>query len=58
MQLNAKGAGLDAAGAGKPMTMFEGFTLGMVDVGEAALRVRHGGSGPPVLLLHGHPRGL
>ncbi|MCW2643184.1 MAG: alpha/beta fold family hydrolase [Dactylosporangium sp.] len=38
------------------MTMFEGFTLGMVDVGEAALRVRHGGSGPPVLLLHGHPR--
>jgi haloacetate dehalogenase len=27
-----------------------------VDVGEAVLRVRRGGSGPPVLLLHGHPR--
>ena len=36
--------------------MFEGFALERVDVGEAELRVRHGGSGPPVLLLHGHPR--
>ena len=36
--------------------MFEGFALEFVDVGEATLRVRHGGSGPPVLLLHGHPR--
>ena len=36
--------------------MFEGFTLERVDVGEAVLRVRHGGSGPPLLLLHGHPR--
>jgi haloacetate dehalogenase len=36
--------------------MFEGFALERVDVGEAVLRVRHGGSGPPVLLLHGHPR--
>ena len=36
--------------------MFEGFALDFVDVGEAMLRVRHGGSGPPVLLLHGHPR--
>jgi haloacetate dehalogenase len=36
--------------------MFEGFTLDHVDVGDAVLRVRHGGSGPPVLLLHGHPR--
>jgi haloacetate dehalogenase len=35
--------------------MFDG-TLEPVDVGEAVLRVRHGGSGPPVLLLHGHPR--
>ncbi|GGM69546.1 hydrolase [Lentzea pudingi] len=26
------------------------------DVGEAVLRVRTGGAGPPVLLLHGHPR--
>lgn len=36
--------------------MFEGFELERIDVGEAELRVRHGGSGPPVLLLHGHPR--
>jgi haloacetate dehalogenase len=36
--------------------MFEGFALERVDVGEAVLRVRHGGSGPPLLLLHGHPR--
>ena len=36
--------------------MFEGFTLDHIDTGEAVLRVRHGGSGPPVLLLHGHPR--
>jgi haloacetate dehalogenase len=36
--------------------MFEGFKLEFIDVGEAVLRVRHGGSGPPVLLLHGHPR--
>jgi haloacetate dehalogenase len=38
------------------MGMFEGSTLERVDVGPAVLRVRHGGSGPPVLLLHGHPR--
>ncbi|MFG1777967.1 alpha/beta fold hydrolase [Micromonospora sp. NPDC049048] len=36
--------------------MFEGFTLEHIDVGEVRLRVRHGGSGPPVVLLHGHPR--
>jgi haloacetate dehalogenase len=35
---------------------FEGFTLQTVDCGDVALRVRHGGSGPPVVLLHGHPR--
>ena len=36
--------------------MFDGFTDEMIDCGEALLRVRHGGSGPPVLLIHGHPR--
>src|SRR5437763_11768073 len=36
--------------------MFEGFQLDMVDAGEAVIRVRHGGSGPPLLLLHGHPQ--
>jgi haloacetate dehalogenase len=36
--------------------VFEGFTLSHVDVGDVMLRVRHAGSGPAVLLLHGHPR--
>ncbi|MFD8530128.1 alpha/beta fold hydrolase [Streptosporangium canum] len=36
--------------------MFEGFKEERVGTGEAELFVRHGGSGPPVLLLHGHPR--
>jgi haloacetate dehalogenase len=36
--------------------MFEGFALEMIALPEATLRVRHGGAGPPVLLLHGHPR--
>lgn len=36
--------------------MFEGFRLETLELSEATLRVRHGGSGPPVLLLHGHPR--
>lgn len=36
--------------------MFEGFKVSMIDTGEAVIRVRHGGSGPPLLLLHGHPQ--
>jgi haloacetate dehalogenase len=36
--------------------MFDGFQLDHVDVGDVRLRVRHGGSGPAVLLVHGHPR--
>lgn len=32
------------------------FTTERIDVGPVTLRVRHGGSGPAVLLLHGHPR--
>ncbi len=36
--------------------MFEGFVCDEVDVGETVLRVRHGGAGPPLVLLHGHPR--
>ena len=34
---------------------FENFELSRIDVGEATLRVRHGGGGPPLLLLHGYP---
>lgn len=36
--------------------MFDRFQLETIELAEATLRVRHGGSGPPVLLLHGHPR--
>ena len=36
--------------------MFADFALERIDVGEIGLRVRHGGSGSPLLLLHGHPR--
>jgi haloacetate dehalogenase len=36
--------------------MFAGFALERVDVGPVVLRVRHGGAGAPVVLLHGHPR--
>ena len=36
--------------------MFEGFTLERIETGEATIRVRHGGSGPPLLLLHGYPQ--
>jgi len=34
---------------------FDGFKLSQIEVGEVSLRVRHGGSGPPLLLLHGYP---
>lgn len=38
---------------------FEGFDLSQISVpdpaGPVSLRVRHGGSGPPLLLLHGYP---
>jgi len=36
--------------------VFDGFALSFVDTGEATIRVRQGGSGPPLLLLHGHPQ--
>lgn len=36
--------------------MFDGFAVEDVEVGDATLHVRHGGDGPAVLLLHGHPR--
>ena len=36
--------------------MFDGFRLEDIALGEVTLRVRHGGAGTPVLLLHGHPR--
>ncbi|MDH6451188.1 pimeloyl-ACP methyl ester carboxylesterase [Streptomyces sp. SAI-119] len=37
--------------------MFDGFELTRYEGEDGVrLRVRHGGSGPAVLLLHGHPR--
>lgn len=36
--------------------MFEGFRLEGIELPDATLRVRVGGKGSPLLLLHGHPR--
>jgi haloacetate dehalogenase len=36
--------------------LFPGFTLETVTVSAGAIRLRHGGSGPPLLLLHGNPQ--
>jgi haloacetate dehalogenase len=33
-----------------------GFALDHFEVAEGALRVRHGGKGPPLLLIHGNPQ--
>jgi haloacetate dehalogenase len=38
------------------LSVFEGFELAFVETAEAVIRVRRGGSGPPLLLLHGHPQ--
>jgi haloacetate dehalogenase len=36
--------------------MFDSFELAHADLGEVVIRYRMGGSGSPVVLLHGHPR--
>ena len=36
--------------------MFEGFTATRIDTAETSIALRHGGAGPPLLLLHGHPQ--
>jgi haloacetate dehalogenase len=38
------------------MAFFDGFTLTHVAVPGGNIRVRHGGSGPPLLMLHGNPQ--
>ena len=35
--------------------MFEGFTHSQIDGAGARINLHHGGSGPPLLLLHGNP---
>jgi haloacetate dehalogenase len=42
--------------AGKLIGVFDGFRIDHLDVGQVRIRFRHGGSGPAVLLVHGHPR--
>ncbi|MGY1739460.1 MULTISPECIES: alpha/beta fold hydrolase [unclassified Blastococcus] len=45
-----------AAGAARSLPRaFEQLPLSQVTVGEVSLRVRTGGSGPPLLMLHGYP---
>lgn len=36
--------------------MFTGFSSELVVLGDASIYVRYAGNGPPILLLHGHPR--
>jgi haloacetate dehalogenase len=38
------------------VTFFGGFELLRAEVGDVDFRLRVGGSGPPLLLLHGHPQ--
>ncbi|MEK9722611.1 MAG: alpha/beta fold hydrolase, partial [Rhodospirillaceae bacterium] len=38
------------------MSFFDGFTLETIEVDAGPVRLRHGGSGPPLLLLHGNPQ--
>lgn len=40
----------------KAETMFEGFIVEDIPLTEGTAHVRHGGEGPPVMLVHGHPR--
>lgn len=37
-------------------TFFDGFTLTHLPVDGGQIRLRHGGAGPPLLLLHGNPQ--
>ena len=36
--------------------MFDGFKLTTIETDEVTIRLRTGGSGPPLLLLHGFPQ--
>ena len=43
-------------GVEQARTVFEGFTRSQVETTETAINLVHGGTGPPVLLLHGYPQ--
>ncbi|CAI8013938.1 Haloacetate dehalogenase H-1, partial [Geodia barretti] len=36
--------------------VFEGFNSTQIETSETVINLKHGGSGPPVLLLHGYPQ--
>ncbi len=35
---------------------FEGFTIAKIDLPQGRIRLRHAGSGPPLVMLHGNPQ--
>src|SRR3712207_4692441 len=45
----------DSSGGARLPGTFEALRLSQVPAGDVTLRVRDGGSGPPLLLLHGYP---
>jgi len=47
---------MSAADVGNLADLFPGFDARTFDTGEAAIFARIGGSGPPLLLLHGYPQ--
>jgi haloacetate dehalogenase len=47
---------LDESAAAEASALFPGFTLTTTEVPGGSIRLRHGGSGPPLLLLHGNPQ--
>lgn len=38
------------------MALFDGFTTQVIDLPTGALRLSHGGKGPPLICLHGNPQ--
>jgi haloacetate dehalogenase len=50
------GAALAQSTTGSPMNFFPGFRRQTIQTSGATINVLVGGSGPPVLLLHGYPQ--
>jgi haloacetate dehalogenase len=44
------------AQSGSRAGLFDGFETKTVETSGAAIRLKKGGNGPPVLLLHGYPQ--